>query len=126
MYKVLQTYAVYYYDRVTGPIKIEQLDRIAALAQEYNISSEEQSTAQIISNQIDMLKTNYANIWKTYVFVAENSIELKDVAVGIIEQILRLTGIELRMNEKGQVPVYGGIATGYAAGCCHSVYRKRA
>jgi HD superfamily phosphohydrolase len=103
MYKPFEAYAVYYRDPSTGRVKIDQLNRIASLLQQYNTSSEEKAAAELISNRIGSLRTNYANIWKTSIFIAEDVMELKDMIMGLVDQIFQQCGIKLDIAERGNV-----------------------
>ncbi|MGH9922599.1 MAG: hypothetical protein ACRD38_07590 [Nitrososphaerales archaeon] len=104
LYKALEAYTVYYSDHQSQQAKIERLEKIASFIQQYNVSSEERITAEIIDNRIKVLRTNYANIWKTYVFVAENAIELKDEIIGVIDKILDTLGIPMMTPERSALP----------------------
>jgi HD superfamily phosphohydrolase len=103
MYKALETYAIYHLDQTTREVKIRRLDDIASLSNEYSASREEQSTAQLIRNRILALKKNYGSIWNTYVFIAQNAIELKKEIMGVIGQMFRLCGIEIDTVDKGDI-----------------------
>jgi len=103
MYKVLETYAIYGVDRTSGQIRIDQLEKIASRVREYDISSEETSTAETVRNKTDSLRANYANIWRASVFIAEDAIGLKDQIIGVIEQIFRLCNIRPEFTERGQI-----------------------
>jgi HD superfamily phosphohydrolase len=104
MYKPFQAYAVYYRDPSTGRVRIEQLDRIASLLQKYDISSEEKATAEPISNSITSLRTKYGNIWKTSIFIAKDVMELKDMIMGLVDQMFQKCGIKPEITERGNVP----------------------
>jgi hypothetical protein len=105
MYKPLETYVAYYYDRDRNQVKVDQLENIASLQDQYAVSSEEKSIAETIANRIQALKKNYGNIWKASLFLAEEARDFKEVLIATTVEIFRLCGIELTsMNTTGRLP----------------------